>query len=323
MSKITKSVLHKANVIVSYLGKGVVWTGATITPTEIAIHNTGLWDVPAKNFHSSQKQNNLGTGREASWHFTVDDVAIYQHNPINWKAWHVGSAGNKVAIAIEICMFKDATRQKIAEDNAIALAKELMKMYNISLSKVKMHKDYTGKHCPQVIIDRDGNLEKFKNRIANFGQATSTPSAPSTPTTNTNQIGTVTCLVDALNLREKADFNSKIVGTITKGKSYKAYAKKNGLYNLGGNQWCSAGEKYVKFVQLPYVVGTLQKDVVTTTSLNVRSGRGADFTLLGTFPKDTIVNVWYIDKAKDGSLWGSCSINGKTGYINMNYTQRV
>ena len=77
-----------------------------------------------------------------------------------------------------------------------------------------------------------------------------------------------------------------------------------------------------------YVVGTYQKDVVTTDNLNCRSGRGSEYKILKTFPKGTIVNVWYIDKAKDGSLWGSCNsgvkdANGKsiTGYIHMGYTE--
>lgn len=71
-----------------------------------------------------------------------------------------------------------------------------------------------------------------------------------------------------------------------------------------------------------YSVGTYQKDVIVTADvLNVRDGRGAEFNKIGSFTKNTKVNVWYIDKAKDGSLWGSCSCNGQTGYIHMGYTK--
>lgn len=72
-----------------------------------------------------------------------------------------------------------------------------------------------------------------------------------------------------------------------------------------------------------YQVGTYQKDVITTSNLNVRAGRGVGHAVLGTFPKDTKVNVWYIDKAPNGSLWGSCSFNGQTGYISMDYTKQA
>lgn len=77
-----------------------------------------------------------------------------------------------------------------------------------------------------------------------------------------------------------------------------------------------------------YKIGNFDKDVITTSNLNCRSGRGSEFKVLKTFPKDTKINVWYIDKAKDGSLWGSCSSglkdsNGKpiTGFIHMGYVK--
>lgn len=69
-----------------------------------------------------------------------------------------------------------------------------------------------------------------------------------------------------------------------------------------------------------FSVGTYQKDVVVTAdALNVRSGRGTGHSVIGSFSRGTKVNVWYIDRAGDGSLWGSCSCNGKTGYIHMGY----
>lgn len=73
-----------------------------------------------------------------------------------------------------------------------------------------------------------------------------------------------------------------------------------------------------------FVVGDYNKDVIVTAdSLNVRDGRGSEFKIIGSFPKNTRVNMWYIGKAKDGSLWGSCSCNGKTGYIHTGYVRPV
>lgn len=62
-----------------------------------------------------------------------------------------------------------------------------------------------------------------------------------------NQIGTVEILVPSLNVRQEADFKSKIVKTVKKGERYKVYAKKDGLWNVGGKQWVSAGTSYTKF----------------------------------------------------------------------------
>ena len=76
-----------------------------------------------------------------------------------------------------------------------------------------------------------------------------------------------------------------------------------------------------------FVVGNYQKDVIVSTgdgsNLNARNGRGVEFSIVGSFANGSRVNVWYIDKAKDGSLWGSCSCNGQTAYINMGYVRKV
>lgn len=71
-----------------------------------------------------------------------------------------------------------------------------------------------------------------------------------------------------------------------------------------------------------YQVGDYEKDVIITTDvLNARAGRGTEFSIVGKFTRGQKVNVWYIGKAKDGTLWGSCSCNGKTAYICMSYTR--
>lgn len=72
-----------------------------------------------------------------------------------------------------------------------------------------------------------------------------------------------------------------------------------------------------------YQIGTYQKNVVITAKegLNARSGRGSNFAKIGAFAYNSVVNVWFIDKASDGSLWGSCSCNGKTAFIHLGYTK--
>jgi N-acetylmuramoyl-L-alanine amidase len=69
--------------------------------------------------------------------------------------------------------------------------------------------------------------------------------APSNP--SSNHIGVIEVLVSNLNVRSSASFSSSIVKVIEKGDKYRVYAEKNGLYNLGGDQWTSAGKEYVKF----------------------------------------------------------------------------
>jgi N-acetylmuramoyl-L-alanine amidase len=66
--------------------------------------------------------------------------------------------------------------------------------------------------------------------------------------------------------------------------------------------------------------------VVTTDSLNVRSARNANSSLLTSIPKGTKVQVGYImyqdnSATPRGSLWGGVTYNGKTGFINLNYVE--
>lgn len=226
------STLNKAKVYSNdILGKGSAIPDTRITPSEIAVHNTGNWDVPSVNYHKSLKRENaLPNGREASWHFSVCDKEIHQSIDTNKKAWAVGS-GNSVAISIEICMFKDANRQKVAEDNAIALIKELMRIHNIPLSKVKMHKDYTGKYCPEVILKRDGGLSKFKDRIAKWGQSVvSKPTGNYPPNGDIQKKGRV--LASTLNVRSGRGTNYPVIGKIHKGDIVELYYCLNGWSSM-------------------------------------------------------------------------------------------
>lgn len=71
-----------------------------------------------------------------------------------------------------------------------------------------------------------------------------------------------------------------------------------------------------------FVKGDYNKPVkVTATELIVRDGRGVEFKEIGKLKRGEIVEVWHINTAKDGSLWGSMSLNGKTGFINMSYVE--
>ena len=119
----------------------------------ITIHNTGLVDVKANNFHRSLKtQNNASDGRKASWHYTVDDIEIYQEVEDNMEAWHAGnSVGNKNSIGIEMCQWSDKEKQRKTYDNAARLVAELMKKHKVSIDKVVQHNHWSGKNCPQYL----------------------------------------------------------------------------------------------------------------------------------------------------------------------------
>lgn len=123
--------------------------------------------------------------KRASADFGVDDRDMVQFNPDprNYRCWSVGDkknassgggrlygiATNSNTISIELCStltqgtfavpnhegwrFTDAVI-----NNAVKLAKILMKKYDIPIERVVRHYDITGKLCPGVVGWNNGNL---------------------------------------------------------------------------------------------------------------------------------------------------------------------
>lgn len=159
----------------------------------------------AKGMKSSWEKS-----KRASADFGVDDTTMVQFNPDpkNYKCWSVGDnknpysgggrlykiATNANTISIEICSnLKSGTSAsktnhegwyftEAALDNAVRLAKILMKKYNIPIERVVRHYDISGKVCPGLVHwnlaplnDTKGNKIgktndesewlKFKNRL--------------------------------------------------------------------------------------------------------------------------------------------------------------
>lgn len=159
----------------------------------------------AKGMKSSWEKS-----KRASADFGVDDTTMVQFNPDpkNYKCWSVGDnknpysgggrlykiAANANTISIEICSnLKSGTSAsktnhegwyftEAALNNAVRLAKILMKKYNIPLERVVRHYDISGKICPGLVHwnlaplnDTKGNKIgktndesewlKFKNRL--------------------------------------------------------------------------------------------------------------------------------------------------------------
>lgn len=147
-------------------------------PQYLSIHFTaGSNSNPGR----AQSVYNTFVSREASADFAVDDADMVQFNPDidNYYCWAVGDkknqyssggslygkATNKNTISIEICSTcTPATSTAVntanhsgwsftdkALNNAVKLAKIIMKKYNIPIDRVVRHYDISGKLCPGII----------------------------------------------------------------------------------------------------------------------------------------------------------------------------
>lgn len=115
-----------------------------------------------------------------SWHLTVDETHIYQHIPFDEIAWHCGDGtgpGNYSSVGIEKCMHLGCDRSKI-EANAIALHAYLMKELNIPITSVHPHQHWSGKYCPQLILNKYGSFRPFRDKIGQAHRTGITPVIP-------------------------------------------------------------------------------------------------------------------------------------------------
>lgn len=147
-------------------------------PQYLAIHFTAGSSSKAG---IAQNVYNTFVSRSASADFAVDDRDIVQFNPDirNYYCWAVGDAKykysqggslygkatNKNTISIEICStctpaistalsaanHSGWSFTEAALNNAVALAKMIMKKYNIPIDRVVRHYDISGKLCPGII----------------------------------------------------------------------------------------------------------------------------------------------------------------------------
>ncbi|ASZ66180.1 MULTISPECIES: peptidoglycan recognition protein family protein [Bacillus cereus group] len=137
----------------------------TMTPEFITVHNT-YNDASAENEVSYMIRND----NQVSYHIAVDDKEAVQGIPLERNAWHCGDGGgngNRKSIGVEICYsLSGGDRYYKAEDNAAIVVAQLMKQYNIPISKVRTHQSWSGKYCPHRMLD-EGRWNSFIERVQN------------------------------------------------------------------------------------------------------------------------------------------------------------
>lgn len=120
----------------------------TMNPIGICIHNTDN-DAPAKNEVSYMERND----NKVSFHVAIDDKEAIQCIPFNRTAFAAGDGsgdGNRKHIHIEICYsLSGGPKFEAAEKRAAKEVAALLKKYGWGISKIKRHKDFSNKNCPQ------------------------------------------------------------------------------------------------------------------------------------------------------------------------------
>lgn len=321
----------KVNIIEDIIPQkgGKVRPGDVRQKKWIVIHETGNSSkgADAKNHSTYLKNLAKANTTYVSWHYTVDDHAIYHHIPDNEIAYHasdgrVEGGGNMASIGIEICVNSDGNFDK-ARDNAAWLTAKLLKENNLTIGAVKQHHDFApdGKNCPQTIRDK-GLWNNFLQAVQKYYGVTN--SSSSSNTTNT--------IVPVFKVGQVVQFNGTkhykssdaIQGYICKpGK-----VKVNNVYRVGKSRhpymviavsgggstaygWVDATDLQEIAVKtfMPYTVR------VTANVLNVRSGPGTRYKVTTSIKKN---EVYTIVEEKNG--WGK--LKSGAGWISLKYTKK-
>lgn len=157
-----------------------------MTPKYITVHNAAT-SASARTLHAYNKAciESAPDGIK-SWHFSVDEAEVWQALPLNINAWHAGDGngpGNRQSIGIEITrdMDYDTDLYARAEDLAAHLCAYLLDQFDLPITALKMHQDWSGKYCPHRILERHG-WEDFKATVTQYrGIKPSQPDEPPNP----------------------------------------------------------------------------------------------------------------------------------------------
>ena len=170
---------QKLNIIQDFIPAGNSnRPGRRLRPSHITIHNTDNTGRGADAAaHAKYVKGADARKRKVSWHFTVDDKAIFQSLPTGEIGWHAGR-GNSKSIGIEICMHTGMSEAK-AYERAALLTAVLASQHGISVRNgIVQHNDWTGKNCPRVLRAKRNGWSTFLARVrALHGGLSSVPAA--------------------------------------------------------------------------------------------------------------------------------------------------
>ena len=290
------------------------------------------------SYGKTQWGSNDGKGKYIAQHFNVfPDGKIttgrsLNSNPIGISGW------NSNAICVEIYGNFDKGKDSMttAQRNAvIGLYGELCKKFKItpSSSTIRYHAWFTSggtylgdykagqsrKTCPGTNFFGGNTMAAFnanflpaiKNYINNGSISGGGEAAKPTETAMNK-----TALVNAssLNVRKEPDANATKLGSLADNTQVTITAKcSNGWYKIKYN----SGYGYVNGSYLDNF-----KDIVSsftvkinTDSLNIRSGAGTSYSIVGTVKKGEVYTI-----VQTSGDWGL--LKSKVGWINLNYTIR-
>ncbi|MBP2024023.1 cell wall-associated NlpC family hydrolase [Clostridium punense] len=121
-------------------------------------------------------------------------------------------------------------------------------------------------------------------------------------------------IADALNVRSSGNTSSSVLGKLYSGDNITIIESVNGWHKI--NFQNKVGWVYGEFVETKKTIKNTSNKTgtITADSLNIRSGAGTSFSILGSLKSGAKIDI--IDSANG---WFQISYNGATGYVSGEY----
>ena len=127
----------------------------------VTIHCTANYSAEASAAYYASAQFRGNSGKDVSWHYTVDNKEIWQSFDDHSRCWHAGDGpngnGNATSIAIELCVNDQLTFLETCKKAAELTAKLLTK-YKLPVACVVQHNTWSGKNCPRELISGEWGI---------------------------------------------------------------------------------------------------------------------------------------------------------------------
>ena len=119
-------------------------------------------------------------------------------------------------------------------------------------------------------------------------------------------------IATTLNVRSGAGTSYSVLGSLSKGTKVEVISTTNGWSKIKYNG--STGYVSSKYLSSSSTTSSTTIKYVTATTLNVRSGAGTNYSIIGSLSKGTKVEV-----ISTTNGWSKIKYNGSTGYVSSQY----
>lgn len=169
-------------------------------------------------------------------------------------------------------------------------------------------------------------IKKFDNKPVEPSVPETNPSIPEVkpenkPETPSKKVGQVINISSRLNIRAGAGTNHKIIGTLSNSEKVEISGEESGWYKIKyGNITGYVSKNYLKVIEEAINTPSTGQENIKTVKvnglLNIRSGAGTNYSIVGTLKNDSKVEVI----GEEGN-WYKINHNGKSAFVSKSYVR--